>query len=309
MSTQWRQQSERATRGGYRLALWAAKNLGRLWVKVTSIPFCLYFVIFSVKARRASRDYLSRVGIKKVRWWHILRHYHTYGVNILDRIYFLMGKFSKLDIKIHGAEILKEYYHQKTGCILLGSHLGSFEALRALAIHEAKVEIPFKYLMHTDNAQMTNTIAEEINPKVCESIIEIGTLGSLIKVNDFLNQGYFIGVLGDRIFASERSKTCRFLGEDAIFPLNPLLLAYITQAPVVFSVALYRGRNRYDIYFERLADDIANTTMSRQQWLEHYLEAYVARLEYYAKQAPYNWFNFYDFWDTLEQDKRPSRMQ
>jgi len=28
------------------------------------------------------------------------------------------------------------------------------------------------------------------------------------------------------------------------------------------------------------------------------LARYVARLEHYARRAPYNWFNFYDFWQA-----------
>jgi len=27
------------------------------------------------------------------------------------------------------------------------------------------------------------------------------------------------------------------------------------------------------------------------------MQRYVARLEHYARLAPYNWFNFYSFWD------------
>jgi predicted LPLAT superfamily acyltransferase len=30
-----------------------------------------------------------------------------------------------------------------------------------------------------------------------------------------------------------------------------------------------------------------------QSWMQRYL----ARLEHYARLAPYNWFNFYSFWD------------
>jgi len=29
---------------------------------------------------------------------------------------------------------------------------------------------------------------------------------------------------------------------------------------------------------------------------EHVLRRYAERLEHYCRIAPYNWFNFYDFW-------------
>jgi hypothetical protein len=30
------------------------------------------------------------------------------------------------------------------------------------------------------------------------------------------------------------------------------------------------------------------------------IRRYAARLEHHARQAPYNWFNFYDFWERSD---------
>lgn len=35
---------------------------------------------------------------------------------------------------------------------------------------------------------------------------------------------------------------------------------------------------------------------SRYQAIDLILRRYAQRLEHYARQEPYNWFNFYDFW-------------
>jgi predicted LPLAT superfamily acyltransferase len=32
------------------------------------------------------------------------------------------------------------------------------------------------------------------------------------------------------------------------------------------------------------------------------IEAFAARLEYHCKAYPYQWFNFYDFWESGETD-------
>jgi len=65
---------------------------------------------------------------------------------------------------------------------------------------------------------------------------------------------------------------------------------------VLLMVAVYRGGRRYDVYFERLADFTQLTRAARPEEVENALRFYVARLEYYCRLAPYNWFNFYDFW-------------
>jgi predicted LPLAT superfamily acyltransferase len=70
------------------------------------------------------------------------------------------------------------------------------------------------------------------------------------------------------------------------------------QLPVVLAFGLYRGRNRYEVFFENFsaADPIARA--ERQARLAELTQRYAARLEYYVRLDPYNWFNFYDFWDS-----------
>jgi predicted LPLAT superfamily acyltransferase len=74
-------------------------------------------------------------------------------------------------------------------------------------------------------------------------------------------------------------------------------LAALTRCPVILFFGVYRGGNRYDIYFERLADSIILDRARRREDLQHWLQRYAERLEYYVRNAPFNWFNFYDFWE------------
>jgi predicted LPLAT superfamily acyltransferase len=60
-------------------------------------------------------------------------------------------------------------------------------------------------------------------------------------------------------------------------------------------VGVYRGGNRYDLYFEELMD-MSNAELPRNELIRQAQQRYVARIEYYCRNAPYNWFNFYDFW-------------
>ena len=67
--------------------------------------------------------------------------------------------------------------------------------------------------------------------------------------------------------------------------------------PVIIFFGLYRGGNRYDIYFELLAQEISLDRENRTEEIRAWMQRYVDRLEHYARLAPYNWFNFYPFWD------------
>jgi predicted LPLAT superfamily acyltransferase len=64
----------------------------------------------------------------------------------------------------------------------------------------------------------------------------------------------------------------------------------------VLCFSLYRGGNRYDLYFEPFADTLAVERARREEHLRELTARFAARLEHYAREAPYNWFNFYDFW-------------
>jgi len=68
---------------------------------------------------------------------------------------------------------------------------------------------------------------------------------------------------------------------------------------VIFMVGLYRGGNRYDVRFEPLADfsDLESLSRAqRDQRVRDAVAAYARRVEHHARESPFNWFNFHDFW-------------
>jgi len=87
-----------------------------------------------------------------------------------------------------------------------------------------------------------------------------------------------------------------FLGADAEFPVGPMRLAAMLKRPVLFMSGLYLGGNRYAIHFERLADFSHLERPGRDAAIQSAVVAYAACLERHCRAAPYNWFNFFDFW-------------
>ncbi len=79
-----------------------------------------------------------------------------------------------------------------------------------------------------------------------------------------------------------------------------ILLASVLKVPVILFFGLYRGDNRYDIHFELFTDQVTIERNNRSADLQLWTQRYANRLEHYARLAPYNWFNFYDFWNEDE---------
>jgi predicted LPLAT superfamily acyltransferase len=89
-----------------------------------------------------------------------------------------------------------------------------------------------------------------------------------------------------------------FLGREAAFPVGPFLLAAISGAPLIATFSLQTGPASYR-FFARPPLHLAFVRgKERDEQLRGWVEAYVAELEGLARQYPYQWFNFYPFWDT-----------
>jgi predicted LPLAT superfamily acyltransferase len=255
---------------------------------------CVYFLLFSPASHAASKKYLRKVLAREPSLRDAFRHCHTFAATLLDRVFLFNDQYERFEVGVHGEELLAELTSSGRGCFLLGAHMGSFEMIRALGRRNTAARISL--IMYAENAKKFNSVLAAINPKLALQVIELGKIDSMLKVETALGNGEIVGMLGDRTFQGEGTVSCPFLGEEAHFPSGPFRLAALLQRPMVLMFGLYRGGNRYDIYFERLVDAWPASRPERHRALEQAQRDYVARLEHHCRDAPYNWYNFYDFW-------------
>jgi predicted LPLAT superfamily acyltransferase len=270
------------------ITLWIGRPVGRLVLPL----ICFYFMLFSRGTSTASRRYLRRALRRPAGWRDVFRHYHAFASTIHDRVYLLSGRHQYFDFQIEGASELEPFLAEKRGCILLGSHLGSFEVLRAQGLFEKR--LPINVIMHEGAASNLNRVLHGLCPEIRERIIPPGESDTMLRVKERLDLGELVGILGDRLLQHEKSVTCNFLGTPTRFSEGPFLLAAVLQAPVMLCFGLYRGGRRYLIRFELLAEGIAIDRSRRTGELRPWVERYVERLEHYCRLYPYNWFNFYE---------------
>ena len=291
---EWISRPERSNTLALRLIVWVALRLGRPVARLALYPVCLYFLMFSPASRAASTKYLRKVLLREPGLADSFRHCHAFAATLLDRVFLFNDQYARFDVHVHGEDILFDMTARGEGCFLLGAHLGSFEIIRAVGRRNTGARISL--VMYEENARKFNSVLAAINPGLSLQVIALGKIDSMLKVETALNQGEIVGMLGDRTFQDEGTVACQFLGEPARFPSGPFRLAAMLQRPVVLMFGLYRGGNRYDIFFERLVDTWQAPRAAREPLLERSLHRYVERLEHYCRAAPYNWYNFYDFW-------------
>jgi len=295
VSTGWQNRAEAGLSGGLRFTAWVALKLGR-----PSLTFILYFIAFYFllvrKAeRQASRNFLERITGSRVSIWKVYKHFLTFAHVTADRIYFLVGRSDIVSVRIDGAENIDRYVAQGRGCVMLGSHLGNMEAARDTARKDQAVDIR----MVLDRAVSGKLIKrlEAINPNFGHLLIDAGQPAARLglTIGDALKQGDSVGFLGDRYRPGDRTVVCNFMGRPAEFPVGPLLIASVLRAPVVIVFSLY-VKGTYEVICEPFSDSFHLPRKGREQALQENVQRYADRLSFHAKRAPYNWFNFYDFW-------------
>lgn len=301
MSNQWQQQKERGSGFLIKFMRWSALNLGRAPTRLILPPIVLYFLLAATKARQASQHYLKRILKRQPNLWHIAQHFYYFAATILDRVFLVIGNKQLFDTRIHNPEVLLDRVDQGQGCILMGAHLGSFEVLRSLGITHK--HLPIKVLMYKRPGEWIMKLLDALNPKIAESVIPLGQPNTLIAASEFVEQGGVLGILGDRVDNSDKIIQCDFLGTPAYFPSGPMALAATLKVPVILIFGLYRGGKRYDLHFELFAEQITLSRNNREQDIQQWMQKYVDRLAYYADKAPYNWFNFYDYWHEYSENK------
>ncbi len=291
----WLTQSERGQIRTTRLMFRLATLVGRRVMRPLLSLVALWYRLFDRQAVGHSRAWLTRVHGRPPTFWEIYRHLRCFAQITLDKVFFMTGRTEALEITRNGNEHLFAQMATGRGGVLLGCHLGSYDAMRASGLAES---MPIQILGYFENARMINALISQLNPHLAERVIHLGSdpVGVMAKVKDRLEQGEMVALMGDRVGLNDRVVEVDFFGQPARFNSGSFLLASLLKCPVYLVFGIYREPNRYDLYCEPFADAIVLPRKGRDEALAAYAQAYAARVEAMARQHPDNWFNFFDFW-------------
>lgn len=291
---EWVRRPERSNRAMLRVMTWISLRLGRAPARFVLAGISLYFLFFAPAAKAASRAYLRRALDREPAFADLFRHFHSFASTIHDRVFLINARFDLFQVEVHGEDVIQEVLAAGHGAFLMGAHMGSFEVVRAIGRRQPGLKVAM--VMYEENARKLNAALAAINPAAVQEIIPLGQIDSMLRVQACLDEGMVLGVLGDRTLGGDPTLRVPFLGADAEFPVGPMRLAAMLKRPVLFMSGLYLGGNRYAIHFERLANFSDLERPGRDAAIQAAVVAYAACLERHCRAAPYNWFNFFDFW-------------
>jgi predicted LPLAT superfamily acyltransferase len=285
----WTAKAERGSAWLIALIVWLARTCGRTLCRGLLFPITLYFVLTDGVARRASADFLQAVNGRRAGWADVFRHIYTFATTLLDRVYMAAGDFDRFEVEIVGLPMVDGLLAQGRGCVLLGSHLGSFDLM--MLAHRAMDGRPISIMMRQDPRARLRRIAGIAEGP---NLIQTGRPDSYLKANAALERGEIVGLLADRADGAAACLTTDFFGRPIALPLAPHVLAARSEAPVVMCFGLHEGGNRYRIEFVDFGAAAARD--SRGQAFQPIVDRYAGLLESFARRYPLNWFNFYPYW-------------
>ncbi|NND68492.1 MAG: glycosyltransferase family 2 protein [Halioglobus sp.] len=299
----WSQVRESGAYAGMWFMASAYRLIGRRGLHLMLYPVIGYFFLRNGQARAASRQFLFRVrtftagteaptpGVGDS-----FRHFMSFGRSIVDRVGSWKGDINREQIVYNGREHLLRLVEQGRGGVLLSSHLGNIELLRAMVRSSPGIRI--NVLVFAANARSINRVMKKINPDADIELIPVTSVdpGTAIMLKEKVARGEFVVIAADRTSptAPEKSLRVPFLGHDASFPQGAFVLAGLLQSPVLLVFCLQRGR--YHFFIEQFSDNMSMARSQRAELLREHVARYALRLQHYAQMAPEQWFNFYDFW-------------
>nr|WP_243436049.1 hypothetical protein [Acanthopleuribacter pedis] len=212
-------------------------------------------------------------------------------------MYFWQDRIHRFHFTWEGREHLFQARERGTGVLLVGAHIGSFDAARALSQDKA---LPLNVVMYRGHAQKLNAVLNARGPGADINVIELDEhdVDTVFDLESRLARGEIVAVLADRVppFSKPRTSRVPFLGVPADLPQNVWILAGLLKCPVFFSGAVRTGWRRYHVFVAPMTDRVALPRKQRDEALTGMIEAFAGRMERLCFQYPFQWFNFFSYW-------------
>lgn len=299
----WAQLGENTFVAGMWLLYQVHRLLGRWPFLLCLYPVVGYYWLASPVARRASLQYLQRMQAAHG-LWHAMpgwrqsqRHFRMFAQVILDKLLALSGRYRFDRVAFSGREPLNALLAQGRGAVVVTAHMGCIELCRAIA--ERRSGLRLSILVHTAHAERFNRLMQRLAPDSGVQLLQVTEFNAAtaMMLAERVARGELIAIAGDRVPVREsRTTQASFLGHQAPFPCGPYILASVLECPLFFMGCVHEGAG-YAVEFVPLAERVLLPRARRDEALAEYAGLFAQQLERMLRKAPYDWFNFFPFWD------------
>ena len=285
-------------RGG-RAGIWffitVLRLLGLRLTYVLLIPPAIYFSLVSPDVA-ATMDYHRRIFGALPWWkrrWLVFRHFLSFGRAIIDRTAILAGGNRHFSFTFDGEEHLRNAVAEGHGVLLLGAHVGNWEAAGQLL---SRIEVPINLTGLDRESPAIRALLAQSSKAKFKLIPLTGSPTDAIPLVAALRRGEVVAMLGDRAYGSATTRV-PFLGGTASFPVGPYAMAASAGAPLVHVFNLREPGGHYRLLGFPPQRPVMPARHRRDACLRDCAARFARDLEGIVKRDPLQWYNFFPFWE------------
>ena len=302
MERQWSGRTD----GGTRMQRWLIAMLR--WTDVRVVYFFMAFVIpfymiFNRQGYRSMRQYFEHRGnhgnaLRPVKHhglktlWHIYRNHFVFGQVIIDRFAVYAGR--KFQFVEDGKVQVDACLSEPGGFLILSSHTGNYELAGCTLSSGEKRVHALVYAGETETIMKNRD--RVLGGHSTDMIPVMNDMSHIFLMNAAIDNGDVVSMPADRLLGSKKSFPCLFMGEDAKLPAGPFVFAAQKEVPVFAAFVMKQRATRYHLIVRRLDGNLQSPTSVRLRAAD-LAKNYAEVLEEVMEQYPYQWFNYFDFWN------------
>lgn len=290
----------RGTAFGYKILLFVLKNLGVVPVYIILYPVVLYYFFFS-GTFRSTYWYFKNIHqfsvFKSI--VGVYRNYYSLAVALVDKVAVYSLEKHGLTILFDGEDHLKKITSGETGGLLLSAHSGSWEmAAHYLKKYNTKVNLVLLQGDYEGIKKIMESAMLKLKEETNVKRIPVSANGfeHIFAVREALENKELVSINSDRFVNNQKTFSKKFAGRQALFPAGPFQLAAMFRVPLSMVFGFKTGIKKYQLY--AIKPLYPEDGEDKKKFTDRALNYYIAQLEIMIKKYPYQWYNFYYFWEN-----------
>ncbi len=276
---------------GYKIFAFSVRNLGLRFSYFILLFVAFYYFLFSWKSSKSIYSYFrNRQQFNRFKsFFGIYRSYYVFGQTLIDRILISSGKRDRFTYDFDGIEKIIKVLEEGNGGILISAHLGNFE-ISEYFFEDIGADLVTNIVTTDMERQQIKNYLDQLSLKSSLKYILIKEdMSHIFEFNRALGNNEIICITGDRYFEGSKFLETTFLGASAKFPSGPFLLGSRLKVPVLFVYVMKDSATHYHLYAREAKVEYRNEKVL--------LESYAESVSHFVKKYPYQWFNYFDFWE------------
>ncbi len=293
--SQWEGKSKTNTTG-YKIFVFLLEKFG-----LRAAYFLLYFVslYYFLFAHKSSKPiiqfYTTKLGFSKLQSiLKLYKNYFTFGQTLIDKVALMANIKTNFTYNFDGKHHLEEIVKRGKGGLLLSAHVGNWEAAGQMLEH---INTKINIVMYDGEDENIKRYLDSVTGERAFKIIYVkNNLSHIFEIRNALAANEIVCIHADRFLPDNKTILQAFFSVEARFPYGPFLLALKMDAPTVFVFAFKETDMHYHFY----SSDLHYYSKSNGDNEQTVLKDFVEDLEIKVKLYPEQWFNYYDFYNTVE---------